>query len=228
MKINVWATLLGVVVIICIILQVKSCKQSRYYSGIISAKDDSLRTWQDEAGRWRAEATTAQVSKADLQKFFSLESKQIREDFDIKLKNVTGYLRASMQTSGNISMQVDSGAKIIVQNLDGSDTAAFHYADTWSRFDATLQNSKLNLSYLIRDSVTFVTSTKRSGLFGSTYTVLNGVSYNPNSKISGITGIDIRIPNKRFGIGPYVGYGFNGSSWKLNAGISLQYSIIKF
>jgi hypothetical protein len=228
MKINVWAVLFGVVAIFCIVLQVESCHQDKYYSSIISSKDDTVRTWQDEAGRWRAEATTATVSKKDLQEFFSMESEQIRKDFDTKLKNVTGYLRSSMQTTGTVAMKADSGTKVIIQNLNGSDTAVFHYTDIWSHFDAILHNSQLQLSYRVHDSIAFVSSIKRNGLFGPTHTVLNGISYNPNTKISGITGIDIKVPDRKFGIGPYIGYGWNGSSWSPSVGISVHYSLVKF
>lgn len=228
MKINIWVPFCALAAIIILFQMAKSSREQKYYSGIISAKNDTVRTWQDEAGRWRAEATIAQVSKKDLQDFFSLESKQIREDFDIKLKNVTGYLRASMYTGDTVLLKTDSTTRIIVQNKNGSDTAIFHYTDIWSRFDATLHNSQLNLSYQVRDSVTFVSSTKRSGLFGPIHTVLNGIGYNPNTHINGITGIDIKAPDRRFGIGPYIGYGWNGNKWSPSAGISVHYSLFKF
>jgi hypothetical protein len=230
MKINVWAILLGVVAIICIMVQVKSCKQGNYYSGIISAKEDSLKIWQDEAGRWRVAATTAQVSKEDLQKFFSLESKQIREDFDLKLKNVTGFIRANIRTTGTVTIKTDTGTNIIVQNADGSDTARFHYSDAWVKFDATLFNNHLTIPYQTRDSVVFVSSRKNIGFLGlgSSKVILDGISYNPNSKISGITGIEVKLPDRRFGVGPYIGYGWNGRRWLPSAGISIHYSLIKF
>jgi hypothetical protein len=230
MKINVLTIILGVVAIICIIVQVKSYKQSSYYSGIISAKEDSLKIWQDEAGRWRAEATTAQVSKKDLMVFFCAEKKQIQEDFNIKLKNVTGYLRANMETIGEVSVKADSGTQIVVCNSNGSDTAQFHYSDTWTNFDAKLFKNQLIIPYKTRDSIAFISSIKHLGFLGlgGTKAMLDGISYNPNSKISGITNIEVKVPAERVGIGPYLGYGFNGSKWSLSAGIAIHYSLVKF
>lgn len=228
MKINIWPILFTVAIIFFVLLQVKSCKQEQYYTDIISAKNDTVRTWQDEAGRWRAEATTAQVTNRDLQEFFRLEAQQIRNDFDLKIKNVTGYLRATVHTRDTVVLKTDSTTRIIVQNANGSDTAHFHYTDTWSRFDAMLHNSMLTLNYQTRDSVAFATSFKKNGMFGSKRTVLDGISYNPKSKISGITGIEIKAPNYRWSIGPYVGYGWNGDRWAPSVGLSVNYSLIRF
>ncbi|MVT11389.1 DUF6549 family protein [Chitinophaga tropicalis] len=228
MKINVWTTLFAVVAIFFVFLQVKSYRQETYYKGIIAAKDDTVRTWQDEAGRWRAEATSTQVANKDLQEFFHMEAEQIRKDFNLKLKNVTGYLRANLQTSGTVTIKPDSGTTVIVRNPSGSDTAHFRYRDHWSKFDATLLNNKLTLDYQTRDSVAFAMSRKRRSLFGPKRAVLEGISYNPNSTIAGITGIEIKAPNYRWSIGPCAAYGWMGNRWSLFTGVSVQYSLIKF
>lgn len=49
-------------------------------------------------------------------------------------------------------------------------------------------------------------------------------------KTKEITEIRIQKENKRFGIGPYVGagYQFNNKQWGWGVGLSLQYNLIKF
>jgi hypothetical protein len=228
MKNSLFLILLGVVVLLVILFQIKSCHDKNYYSNILLLKNDTIKQWKDEAGRWHAEAVASELSKDEMKTFFSKEVSELQKDFNIKLKDVTAYLKASIQSDKDITMAVDSGSMISVTNLNGSDTAVFHFNDAWSTINASLYNNKLHLIQQSYDSISFVTSIKRSWLFGPRTTVLNGISYNPSSKISGITGIEIKVPSRRFGIGPYVGYGFNGKSWGMNAGVSIHYSVVKF
>lgn len=218
---------LAVALIVLSVLQYRSCSREKSLTSVINMKNDSIRIWQDDASRWHGEALTAQVTKADLQQFFAMEVEQIRKDFDVKLKNVTAYMQATTDTRDTVLMKTDSTTKIIIQSPSG-DTAKFQYTDQWSRFDAVLTPKQMQLSYLVRDSVSFVTAYKRAGLFAPQQLTLQGISYNPNTRISGIRNITITTPVKRFSAGPYVGYGWTGSSWAPSIGVSIQYSLLKF
>src|SRR5699024_7357646 len=51
---------------------------------------------------------------------------------------------------------------------------------------------------------------------------------NPIFKPLNVTGFEITPKPKRFGIGPYIGYGFNGRKWTPSIGISVHYDLIRF
>lgn len=55
------------------------------------------------------------------------------------------------------------------------------------------------------------------------------VGLNPNVRITGMQGVKVgsSAPG-RFAIGPYIGFGYDGSGWKPSIGVSLQYSLIRF
>lgn len=228
MKINFESLLIGLLLVTIVILKAKSCNELNQFNNILANKQDSINTWKDESGRWHAATIAAQLSKDELKKYYEKEVEEIRRDYNVKVKNVAAYLKADLQSSQVIRLRTDSGNVIKVSNINGIDTAIFHYDDPWLTLSAQLHDNDLIISRQNRDSVSFLISQTRSGILGPTTYRLNGISYNPNSVITGLSGVMLNVPNRRLGIGPYVGYGFVGYKFCFNAGISFHYSLIRF
>lgn len=229
MNSRILVLLLAVSVLAYIGLNIKSCRERQRLTGLVEASRDSARIWQDEAGRWHATATAQQVTKADLQQLLQQESQQIRQDFDVKLKNVTGLLRAQTATSSTIIMPRDSTSTIIIRNADGSDTASFAYTDQWAEITARLDSRHLTMSYLVRDSLAFVTSWKRTGLFRPKRLEVHGISYNPNTRITGLDNITVTAPVSRWSAGVFAGYGISpGTPPGVVAGVGIQYRLVSW
>jgi len=219
--------LLAMAVIAFVMLWKKSNSNSQRMATVISMKDDTLQIWKDNAGRWRTEAVTARVTNSEMKKFFAAESEQVRRDFDIKLKNVTTYLKATTHTSQTITMPVDSTITVMVKAPDGSDSARYNYNDQWATIAATLRSHQLSIRYRVRDSLSFVSHWKSQGLFRPPLLKLDGISYNPNTQITGLRNIQITVPARRISAGIFAGYGFVlGEKFGIVAGIGVQYRLI--
>lgn len=228
MKVNFELLLIVLLTILVVIIKVRSCNDSNHYSKLLSTQQDSTSIWKDESGRWHAATVAAQLSESELRKYYENEVQEIRSDYNVKLKNVTAYLKAELQTHQVLRMKADTGNVINISNTNGIDTALFHYADPWLTLNAQLHSNELTIYQERRDSISFLISHTRPWIFGPSTYMVNGISYNPNTVISGLTGVTIRIPQKRFGVGPYLGYGYYGGKWCISGGISLHFSLIQF
>jgi len=92
----------------------------------------------------------------------------------------------------------------------------FH-ADVYDELNAPYE-------YAYSDTLEFAWHEKREKWWKAKKLYGSGKLNNKNAQIVNSESILISTRAKRFGIGPYVGYGFGG----LNAGISVHWSVIKF
>lgn len=187
-----------------------------------SIKNDSVIYFRD---LFYTEHATRQVVEADLlsiKAHYSATMDSIKKRTGIKDKDIEAITAVSTATSGKITPVVDT-----LRSLDSTTGYRLSYHDDWIKLQGEIGKTP-TISYLLKDSLIFTTYQKRIGLFRKA-TYLDGYSLNPAVHISGVTAIQISSEkSKRAGIGPYLGYGWNGSQWVPSAGISIHYSLIKF
>ncbi|WP_343302838.1 DUF6549 family protein [Chitinophaga niabensis] len=184
-------------------------------------RDDSVRFWQDLAGREHAEKQVAEGSISALKIYYKSEIDSLKRIFRMKENALQSFVSAQTETKGSVVLKVDTVYG------DTSKTYQFHYDDRWISLQGEIAKEPF-IRYSVRDSITFVTYSKKKGLF-TKETYVDGFSQNPNTRITGLTGIRVNnAKSKRFGVGPYAGYGFNGTRWTPSAGIAIQYSLINF
>jgi hypothetical protein len=228
---NTFLLILVVAIGILVFLQIKSCEERKYFSGLIQQYKDTTKVWQDEAGRWRAEAQVAQVRQEDMKSFFAEEVRQMQKDFNVKLKDVRSMIVASTYTRDTVELVRDSSSGEITFNTDGGvprDSAVFRYNDLWASFYAVVGKDKMLLDYNTRDSVAFLSNWKRNGLFKARSLMLDGISYNPKSKIYGIKNVEVKAKESRLGLGLDGSWGYGPGGWGFYVGVGLHYSLVKF
>lgn len=189
---------------------------------IVAIINDSTSYFRD---LFYTEHATRQVVEADLlsiKAHYSATMDSIKKRTGIKEKDILAVTAVSTATSGKITPVVDT-----LRSLDSTTGYRLSYQDDWLKLQGEIGKTP-TISYLLKDSLIFTTYQKRIGLFRKA-TYLDGYSLNPAVHISGVTAIQISSEKpKRAGIGPYLGYGWNGSQWEPSAGISIHYSLIKF
>ena len=170
------------------------------------------------------EHATREVVEADLASVHSHYGAQldsIEKRTGVKGKNIKSVTAVSSAVSGSIKPSVDT------LSLDSTVTYRLSYQDGWLKLQGEISRTP-TISYLVKDSLIFTTYQKRAGLFRKD-TYLDGYSLNPAVHIAGITAIRIASEKpQRVGIGPYLGYGWNGIKWAPSAGIAIHYSLVKF
>ena len=101
----------------------------------------------------------------------------------------------------------------------------FNYTDKWITIDGSILDSEVKLNWETRDHLEFILHRKRQGWFKPKLLYIDGKSQNPNTTITNLSNVQIgKERRKRFGIGPYIGYGTRG----VDIGIGIHYSFIRF
>lgn len=188
---------------------------------IVERKKDTTRHYEDEAGRTHGVTRVAEADPVSLRAIYPFMDSVLRT-LDLQGKQLQVLTAASTKTEGTFRPKVESIVK-------GDKTVQrVSYKDKYLDLEGIVSDTPL-FKYSIRDSLLFTTYTKKKWLLGRKETFIDAYSPNPASKIENLTGLRVSVEKpKRFGIGPYIGFGYNGQEWKPSVGLSLQYSIIKF
>lgn len=104
---------------------------------------------------------------------------------------------------------------------------SFHYEDEWATIDLKQQMWWWSMDYKVRDIVTLAVEQKQRA-FKPDYVAITSMSQNPNVIVQGIDYLEVPLQDKKWGIGPQVGFGFNGSGFSPYIGVGVQYNVFKF
>jgi len=188
----------------------------------IIQRDDSLQHYKDAADREHAKRVLTDVDLITAQVVYRTQIDSLKNILDIKDKQLEAFAMIGTSASGAIRPKVDT---IYTGGIAGYH---FSYHDDWLKLDGIINDRPL-INYSMRDSLGFSIYHRRKWFLGRQRSYMDVFSYNPAVRISGLTGVRINAGKpKHFGIGPYVGYGYDGQRWAPSIGISLQYSFIKF
>lgn len=210
-------------------------EQDHRIQGLQSALRESkseIEYRKNKEGKLIAEKAAAQQSYSDLKKNMETFANQISKDLDIKVKNMRAGLIASFQAKGEgvatiTKIPYDSSANLLDSSFEPfavtfDDGYLGTQVDIYSPIDA-------RYTYVYSDTLTFAFHTKKKWLLGRKQLFSSGVLANPNAKITNSQAVLVKeYKDKRFGIGPYVGYGFGADGAQTTFGISVHYSLIRF
>lgn len=207
-------------------LSLKSCfrkqKENAILKDVVEIKQDSTSFWKDRYDTEHAGKQVAEANLSSLRVAYGALIDTIQARTGSKGSDLQAVTAASTSGTGKVTPKIDT-----VYLADSSREYKFRYNDRWLDLDGIIGKESL-INYRFSDSIVLTTYRKKTGFLRKA-TYLDGYSLNPNVRITGLTGV--RVSNnkqQRFGIGPYVGYGWNGSSWSPNVGISFHYSFIKW
>lgn len=174
-------------------------------------------------GKLIADKQAAEVRASDLAKAYPELANILTNQMDIKLKNLQSVLRAEFQVVGQgnstvIHNHYDSTGQYPQWTLKAQDGYLDFEADVYDSLRAPYR-------YTYHDTLVYAFHFKRKWAFGNKQLYGSGMLRNQNSKITNSTAVQIKdFRDKRFGVGPYVGYGTSGAS----VGISVHYSVVRF
>lgn len=211
-------------------------KISKDYAEALLVNDtlnNKMKTYIDENGKLHARVETFDVDKKAYQELNKQQLDSIADVLNIKTKNINTLTSIITKTSGSIKTKIDS-VSVIVDKDGKKDTLKqyqFEYNDNWLWFNGNIIDDTLYANYSIMDSLSLVYFSKNKGLFGlgKKTNYLDITSQNPNLKFVNTKNIQLNTEKpKRWNVGPYIGYGYDGIKWTPSIGISLQYGFIRF
>lgn len=187
-------------------------------------RDDSINYWKDVAGREHAQKIMAVAEMNVIKEVYGPFMDSVLH----ALGNINGQLNQvtvmGVASTGRVQLRVDT------IYIDSTQAMNFNYKDRWIDITGTIGRESY-LQYSTFDSLIVSSFTKRRGFLGlgRKDTYIDAYSLNPHSKISGLQGIQIAKERpRRFGVGPYVGFGYAGGRWWPMMGFGLNYSLLKF
>lgn len=224
MNFQIERLLLFSILIVVAAISLKSCLQVRRENDIlkrnIEVKIDSTVYWKDKYGTEHASRRLAEGNLETIKISYQRLMDSVKARLNIKKNNIQ-----TITTVGSVV-----GASIIpsVDTIYTQDTSYnFSFRDSWLQLSGTI-GKESKISYNFKDSLVITTYSKRKSLFGPYVTYMDAYSLNPNVRISGINGLRITATkDSRFGLGAYLGYGWNGQHWSPSVGLSIHYSLIK-
>jgi len=218
----------GVLLILCGYLFWRLETKSRQLESKTSAleeKEATIREFRTASGRTATEKPTAEISNADFEKHYADIVKDLRQDMDIKLRNVVGVLKAEIEAQGK-------GELILVRDtirVPGAVPMVLDSAfidDGYLKLKGGITARTFGYNYNYSDSLIFAVHSSRKWFLGNEKLVGTGRLSNPNAKITNQTSIVIRKRDKRFVISAGVGY--NPFTNQVVPSVHAGYALFKF
>lgn len=202
----------------------------------LKSKDSALTsanaeiTWHKNAqGKLIAEKQAAEIRAKDLEQSFPKLAEVLTEQMDIKIKNLKAAIHAEFMAQGDgvvdIHYHYDSATgKPIPSRWQ------FNVDDGYLDLKAEgLDSLQATYAYTYGDTLTYAFELRKKWLLGNKSLYGSGMLRNPGARIVNSESVLIDdFKDKRFGIGPYVGYGFGPDGGQTTIGISVHWSVFKF
>lgn len=203
-------------------------KSSEDKDSIIAEKNDTIRYHINDKGRIVAEKNAAVASSKEIAKAYPQLEKELKDDFDIKIKNLKAYIRNEIIASG--------GGKASVTNNYYTDSAGnkveyrdVKFSDGYLKFESTVfEGLDFGESkYTYQDTIVTAIHSKKNWIFGRERLLAVSSLRNPNARVSSTTNILIdNYRDKRFVI--YGGVGYDPFNNRPAITVGVGYAIFKF
>ena len=226
-KFDIVSTALLLVIAVLLITLINTCnRQGKVIDNIksIAKISNSPITYKkDIEGTVHAEK---QLAVADIsilkEQYYKYVIDSITKRLSVKEKQLLSFTGISTIDTGSVKLKIDT------TYIDSIPQTEFEYNDKWVSFKGYIGKSDY-LEYSIYDSLGITVYQKNKGLFKNSVPIINVYSLNPKVKIAGLTGFSIPVKQpSKFGLGAYIGYGWNGNSFSPSIGLSLTYTLIRF
>lgn len=204
----------------------KVSEASKRKDTIISEKEAQITHWKTESGRQAMEKDAAIASAQEFRDAYPKLAEELKKEFDVKVKDLKAYVRAEFQARGEGTGSVSNTYYV---DSTGQRYKEFKMDDGYLNFRTTLFDSLTNApyEYTYTDTLTYGFSVKKKWFLGKERLYGFGGLRNPQARINASTNVLIDdFKDKRFSIGPYVGYSFTQN--RVDFGVSLQYGLFKF
>lgn len=228
---NRTTTILGLIIALLLIaggsLYVLWQRDNDSWRSLYTAEHSSAQIWRNSDSTSQAHLKDAMVSIDVLKQTHVAELDKAKKEISgLKrdLSNLQSHTSIGMTTAGSVEVRYDT------VRYDSISTPAFSYSDKWINLSGYfLRDFRVRVDYSVTDSISVTQYWKKepgiSGLFKPSVIYTDVISENPNSTIRTLKSISIREKQRRFSIGPQIGYSFPGGA---SIGIGLSYALIRF
>lgn len=195
--------------------------------------------YKDQADRDHATVQVISSSAAVIEKAFSRKLDSVAEVYDIKKKNIQEYIEVAFKAhgSGTGAITKPTEPTVVHDTIDGVvriDTvdSKLDLDDGFLTLHADIyKTGKYGYDYFYSDSLMAVKRVEKYGFLKLRKRTIFDLAFtNKNAYIIGLQQFEKESPleHKRFGIGPFVGYGWLGNKFGISVGIGLTYNLIRF
>ena len=209
---------------------------------------NEVTTYKHVNGKLLADNQAAEVRAKDFEKALPQLADALTRQMDIKLRNFRAGVVASIEArgSGNASITpIDTAELTVIDEMphfgqpntlgDKFEPFALTFDDGYLSFKSDVY-SELNApsEYVYGDTIKFAFSMKRPKRFHQKQLFVSGSLSNPNAKVIRSEGVLVNeFKQKRFGIGPSIGYALMMSPGGelhhgYTIGLTLNWNVIRF
>lgn len=208
-----------ILIILCIIF-VRSCEKSENISRLQNNVD--ILSKEVTYGKTKLKQVVA-VKEA-----LEVTNKELKEQFWIKddsLKDITRrFNKIQSATIIKSDLRIDSVNIPFITPVDYVFSRPFNLSNPFYSIDGTATNTGLFINSIYANNTQRIVIGTTKGFFNNKLSV-NITNSNPNIRTTDILSQSVIIPNKRFGLGPFVGIDYLG---RPTFGVALNYSLIRF
>lgn len=186
---------------------------------------------KNELGKTVSAKQAAEISSRQFIDLYKREAAELRDDLNIKIKNLKSYVRAEFRATGGgpsvIVNRPEPESEIEFESESSIDTTPYlFFKDGYLDFSSTIGRDPL-AKYTYTDTLVYAVASKKKWFLGKEQLYGNGMFANPNAKITGST--DVLINNyrdKRWAVtvGPY----YDPFRGQAGVSVGLGYTLIKF
>jgi hypothetical protein len=187
---------------------------------ILEARNYDVEYWKDKSGRHKARTKVAEAESRQLEDFYGQQFDSLEHELKkagIKIKYLEGITNVVTVTERTIDT-----VRLVTKD---SISYSFSYHDKWLAFSGEVNRGHISFDQILgRDSLMIVSYYKREKWYKPKQLYVEATSYNPYTRFEGIQQFKVKEERpKRFSVGPYLGYGFDGPQ----IGVGVQYSVIR-
>lgn len=153
--------------------------------------EEEAKQWKESDSTWRAENRVLETTLEVLEKSHQIDIEAYeRQIKDIKRSsNIQGITITTTTTNGHFITPVKP-----ILNIECNHKFKLYYEDEWSIFNGLYDSGIFELDYSVGDSISYVSYWKRPGFLKKKQLFNQGISHNPNTQITGLKDIRIKIP----------------------------------
>lgn len=234
-RILILASILGNVLLILYYFKFQNVQaENKMNESVLQEQTAQIKHIKLENGKLKQEKQTAVLeagrkAKKAMKEYYSAEIDDLKENHDIKVKDLHSYYRAKLKTVSEGSVAIGDTTFITKDSLVTT-YPKISLDDGYLSLNGWFTKDKFNYNYTVTDSLSVAYSWEYKGIWPfkrRDHLNISFSSMNPNTRLSSVTSIVVEDKKKtRFKFGPYVGYGIDmKGNTGIQVGVGLSYQI---
>lgn len=195
----------------------------------ISQYDNDLSITRNKLGLIQTQAASIEADKKFMQDHY--ESRILALTNNPKVRHIESVKEIKVVVKDTVKVEVPKTEFVdVIQKINELNPGTIATIDDrWLTMDVIYDGLFFTFPYESRDSITLIDSRKKR-LFRPDETTITAISHNPNSRITGLTSLSVKNRARRLGVGPFVGFGWDGTTLKPEVvlGLGVSYQLISF